>query len=564
MKKTIFNLVLLVMILFVANTGLVYATRLPSGFVAVTDPTWVVDRFEPESFAKSANYLGMNNVYLQSVKPPSQADTFYNYQGMSKILNTTDDSWILTTSVYLDSDMISGAEPRQIGAWLSIKGESGDVVGYPLIDFKNYDAGAKTGDKAGESGHGWYNFDDETGAWSLINVTPTVGWHQIKFEAREGVVKFYIDNVLVKTKDYGEIVKVANFIPKTYNFNNTYSLYFTEPTYTALARDDVFGITVNKSTLSLMVKTHETLTATVDKGPDATNTPVFASSNTAVATVDQTGLVTAVSKGSATITATIENKVGHAYVASCLVTVVPDPTINEVLFTVANANNTNITIPSSNITDLVGDTSKSSVQISLRLPAISSVNIQGINVDNEVFSNAKENSKDLVFNIKNSENKLLYSWTFKGSEINKTDIDVNLSLNVLKVDDVQEVKNIVKNQNSLVLAFNHSGNLPSTALVKVYVGDQGYKVGDTVYLYFYNSTKKTVEYKGQGYTVDSNLYVEVPIDHCSSYVLTKSPLSSTTDNPETGDINLIILVVIGILGIAGTAYSVKKLSRTEK
>ena len=81
----------------------------------------------------------------------------------------------------------------------------------------------------------------------------------------------------------------------------------------------VSGITLNNSTLTMNNGTTSQLTATVTPA-DATNTSVlWASSNTAVATVSNAGLVTAVSAGSCSITATAKD--GSGVSASCTVTV---------------------------------------------------------------------------------------------------------------------------------------------------------------------------------------------------------------------------------------------------
>ncbi len=78
----------------------------------------------------------------------------------------------------------------------------------------------------------------------------------------------------------------------------------------------VSSVTLNKASLALIKGQSETLTATV-KPDDATDKKVtWSSSNTAIATVDQNGKVTAVAGGSATITAKAGDKQ-----ATCAVTV---------------------------------------------------------------------------------------------------------------------------------------------------------------------------------------------------------------------------------------------------
>ena len=81
----------------------------------------------------------------------------------------------------------------------------------------------------------------------------------------------------------------------------------------------VSGVSLNKDSTSLTVGDTETLTATV-KPEDATNKAVtWTSSNSTVATVDQNGVVTAVARGTAVITAAAADGSGAS--ASCTVTV---------------------------------------------------------------------------------------------------------------------------------------------------------------------------------------------------------------------------------------------------
>ncbi|MDR1860787.1 MAG: Ig-like domain-containing protein, partial [Bacteroidales bacterium] len=80
----------------------------------------------------------------------------------------------------------------------------------------------------------------------------------------------------------------------------------------------VTGVTLNKTTLSLAVSGSETLTATVAPENATNKTVNWTTSNTAVATVNASGLVTTVSAGTATITITTQD--GNK-TATCTVTV---------------------------------------------------------------------------------------------------------------------------------------------------------------------------------------------------------------------------------------------------
>ncbi|MDE6032062.1 MAG: Ig-like domain-containing protein [Oscillospiraceae bacterium] len=75
-------------------------------------------------------------------------------------------------------------------------------------------------------------------------------------------------------------------------------------------------VTLNKTTLTLEEEETDTLTATITPA-DSTDSITWTSSDTAIATVDQTGKVTAVAEGTATITA----KANDEAFADCAVTV---------------------------------------------------------------------------------------------------------------------------------------------------------------------------------------------------------------------------------------------------
>ena len=83
-------------------------------------------------------------------------------------------------------------------------------------------------------------------------------------------------------------------------------------------RVSVTGITLNKERLSIQECTTETLTATVTPSNATQPAVIWSSSDASVATVDYTGLVTAVAEGSATITATTYD---GGFTATCMVLV---------------------------------------------------------------------------------------------------------------------------------------------------------------------------------------------------------------------------------------------------
>jgi uncharacterized protein YjdB len=97
--------------------------------------------------------------------------------------------------------------------------------------------------------------------------------------------------------------------------------YTTTVTVTVNAREPVTGVTLNKSATTLVAGTTETLTAEVAPSNASDKNLTWSSSATAIATVNASGVVTGVTPGSATITATSNDNPNAK--AECVVTVTP-------------------------------------------------------------------------------------------------------------------------------------------------------------------------------------------------------------------------------------------------
>lgn len=143
----------------------------------------------------------------------------------------------------------------------------------------------------------------------------------------------------------------------------------------------------------------------------------------------------------------------------------------------------------------------------------------------DVFETAKETGKKVTVTVVDpGSNRTKYSWTFDGKEISDTALDVNLEINV--DSNVQGVNDIIaessKEINAMTLSFQHAGNLPAPATVRIYVGDK-YRDGQTLWLYYYNKNDDKMEMQSQGIVVKDG-YAELIITHCSDYVLTDQEL----------------------------------------
>jgi hypothetical protein len=163
-----------------------------------------------------------------------------------------------------------------------------------------------------------------------------------------------------------------------------------------------------------------------------------------------------------------------------------------------------------------------------------------VKMASKILEAAKETKKDVSVIVADEKGKEQYSWTFTGSDLTNSDkriADVNLSLKVEKANDDAGLKELLKNDASntetentygLVVNFNHEGDLPSQASVKIYVGNlvgassnSGLTENKKVYLYHYNNATgklETLPYSS-AYQVDKEGYITINILHCSDYVI---------------------------------------------
>lgn len=381
------------------------------------------------------------------------------------------------------------------------------------------------------------------------------------------------------------------------------------------------SITLDQTTVTLKVGATAQLTATVTPSNLTNKTVTYTSDNTGVATVDTNGQITAVAAGTATITATI-NDVS----ATCTVTVeeeetpstpetpetpstpetpdtpstpetpsnpttdvVTNPTLDTPTVdgdttninaavdagqgeldaaTATNPVNLSVNLPTESLAQAIANSTTSNVNVNVKLPtqAITNPNVKtaAISLGQAAFAQAKASGKTLTLNVTDQNGNTLYAWTFNGTDITDTTLDVNLALTVTSSDQDATIKNALSSATGTVLNFAHNGNLPAKASVKVDVRNY-FSAGETAYLYYFNPTTQKMESIGN-YTVDENGFITVAITHCSQYVLTKTQLTSANDaiTPATGDhTNITIsIAAVGAVGAAITGFIVTRKRRT--
>lgn len=176
---------------------------------------------------------------------------------------------------------------------------------------------------------------------------------------------------------------------------------------------------------------------------------------------------------------------------------------------------------------------------------------------------SKSESKDeITYEVVDNAKSLTYSWTFKkdknlmGALKDNMEIDMDLRLSLLTDLQNKEINDLVENKDKLVISFNHHGELPTKAKIKLDVSDK-YKEGEKLYLYYFNEEKHQIEYIQNGLVV-TNGKVEFEITHCSNYLLTASIVQDAVNNPKNINLIIIVMVVVIIVLIGATLFQNKK------
>lgn len=166
----------------------------------------------------------------------------------------------------------------------------------------------------------------------------------------------------------------------------------------------------------------------------------------------------------------------------------------------------------------------------------------------EMIETLKENKKEIVIN-NYSNGRILYSWNIDTKNMNKVDeFDTKIEFNSKNKDKIDELTNYA---NAMNLDFSYSGELPESTKIKVYVGNN-FNDDEKINIYHYNNKKNKLELINNNIKAKDG-YVELNLNHCSEYVLTKSNIKTLNYNIyllticilET--ITLIVIVVLTFL-----------------
>jgi hypothetical protein len=167
------------------------------------------------------------------------------------------------------------------------------------------------------------------------------------------------------------------------------------------------------------------------------------------------------------------------------------------------------------------------VKIEVKVPADDEDN-SGMTISSDIIQEALEKGENVVVTVKDENDNELYTWIFDAEEATGTVSDVNLTIEVQPIEQTEELKESLGDNQGLVLSFGHDGELPATATVRIYVGNlENIEPGMQIYLYHCNKETgklETLPYSSR-YTVDEFGFITVNLVHCSDYVVLKEEAS---------------------------------------
>ncbi|MDD5934331.1 MAG: Ig-like domain-containing protein [Clostridiales bacterium] len=208
------------------------------------------------------------------------------------------------------------------------------------------------------------------------------------------------------------------------------------------------------------------------------------------------------------------------------------------------------------------------IPISSEITNKDKLSINNINLSKEILASAKENGINIKIAVTDEKGKEKYSMSFDSGKLENSKkklTDINLNLDIKQASQSSEVKNILKidtnnkENDAVVLDFSHSGVLPVTMTVNVYVGEQkNLAPGTKVFMYYMNpNTSKLDRLPNNEYTVSNDLFVKVNVNHCSEYVLLPNEVSKEVQADLLDQISIAEKKTLYLGGTKGNYVTLK-------
>ena len=239
---------------------------------AYGEHSWTTDRYDPRNFAIS------NGVLTQTIAGPNDDlnDAFYATQGKQHTL--PDGTTSMSINLEIPSDWLTplsvDKNTRWAGFWGVAKDSSGDISGYPIIEFAIRDGQA-----------GFYGWETEgEGKWPVVKEIDKAGTYNLRIEMNEdGTFSYFVNDEKFYTtaQPSDPSVELSAVILQGYSYqsDNTsftavdkeYTITWDDLTTTAasVTKDlDLSGIEHLTGITSLSVNENATLTINAEQAND--------------------------------------------------------------------------------------------------------------------------------------------------------------------------------------------------------------------------------------------------------------------------------------------------------
>lgn len=175
----------------------------------------------------------------------------------------------------------------------------------------------------------------------------------------------------------------------------------------------------------------------------------------------------------------------------------------------------------------------------------------------DIWNTLVVSNKQYVFSVKNGSNDTLYQWHFAGSKVADSDwIDFEVNLNSSKRDEIRKLLNY---REAVIIDLVHSGAIADGIILGVNVASQ-YSEGSKLYLYYYDEVNgKLVDQSAEAVVKDG--FVQLDLDHASSYVLTPVKLSLFDSSSVFVLGAVALLISLMVLWVIMLSYKVRALKR---
>ena len=187
-------------------------------------------------------------------------------------------------------------------------------------------------------------------------------------------------------------------------------------------------------------------------------------------------------------------------------------------------------------------------------------------IPNDIIKEVSNSNKSLTYSVING-NLTQYSITLNGALFDDYASAVNYKI---IFNNNTNLKDLLGNKKSLILDFEHAGQLPAGTVYKVYVGDT-FNDGNTLYFYYYDGTVQ-LQLEESNLLVEAG-YITIPLEHCSTYVLVDTVIEDKQISPETpsdNEDNNMLYIIIGsgiiVLLVGGLViyFIIKKKQKNKK